>query len=690
MEPSNSGSPVDGRRFRCMVNPCCPLHGLSAGPRGPLDVRPMRRPCSQHTMLDHHGTLPCCMVMSERSGTQSFITAPDQPETQPCMTAYGQRGTQSCMTASGQRGTQSCMTASGQRGTQSCMTMPDQRGTQSCMTIPDQRGMQSCISTPDQRGTQSYVTMPHQSGTQNCVTMPGQPRIQPNIALPGQHGSQFCVRMSAQHETQSVITIPDHPQARSCMARPGEPGVQSYVNIPGQPGIPRSSTIPQICVPRQPTPTVINHEQPDWIRSQRVAYLMDGTPVHFHPGTYIISPTSFVNPNALHHETQRSNVSNSEHFNEVQSETTTVVKVETSCQDMSQQIEGSSGLAPPPVGPRSVSTQIVDLSGAVPIRGFPRPDRAAMCRIKEPVDSTRQSKKHENLPGSNVRSENKTGSGKQCSLCGTKFVINKDFDKHVTRTFHCTFCKKMFCSRKLLLFHIRSHGNGAEYRCEICGRQFQGQSALTVHYRIHTGEKPYQCEFCDRRFSQLGNKNQHMTKRHATKRFPDSKKKPNETVPQDDKLQRSHKRFSAQPTLLEHFGKHTEKKPFSCKICGQIFTREINLKSHDVVHTGEKPYKCGICEKMFAWKSNRNAHQKVCNGNVKELRTKDAQKRPFSCEICGKTFTQERGKRRHSVVHTGKRPHKCSICDEAFAWESTRNKHRKKHGKIAWGSSNED
>merc|ERR1711974_137249 len=40
---------------------------------------------------------------------------------------------------------------------------------------------------------------------------------------------------------------------------------------------------------------------------------------------------------------------------------------------------------------------------------------------------------------------------------------------------------------------------------------------------------------------------------------------------------------------------HTGFKPYSCKICGQVFSRSDHLSTHQRTHTGEKPYRCPSC-----------------------------------------------------------------------------------------------
>ena len=47
--------------------------------------------------------------------------------------------------------------------------------------------------------------------------------------------------------------------------------------------------------------------------------------------------------------------------------------------------------------------------------------------------------------------------------------------------------------------------------------------------------------------------------------------------------------------LTRHMRLHTGYKPYSCKVCGQVFSRSDHLSTHQRTHTGEKPYKCPSC-----------------------------------------------------------------------------------------------
>ena len=47
--------------------------------------------------------------------------------------------------------------------------------------------------------------------------------------------------------------------------------------------------------------------------------------------------------------------------------------------------------------------------------------------------------------------------------------------------------------------------------------------------------------------------------------------------------------------LTRHMRLHTGIKPYTCTVCGQVFSRSDHLSTHQRTHTGEKPYKCPSC-----------------------------------------------------------------------------------------------
>ena len=100
-------------------------------------------------------------------------------------------------------------------------------------------------------------------------------------------------------------------------------------------------------------------------------------------------------------------------------------------------------------------------------------------------------------------------------------------------------------------------------------------------------------------------------------------------------------------------------KKYSCKTCGQLFSKSDYLSKHERLHTGEKPYQCNHCQKSFADSSNLKRHERI-----------HTEERPYQCEVCSKAFKDSCALLKHKKSHTGGIIHKsvvCKTCNRAFS-----------------------
>lgn len=68
--------------------------------------------------------------------------------------------------------------------------------------------------------------------------------------------------------------------------------------------------------------------------------------------------------------------------------------------------------------------------------------------------------------------------------------------------------------------------------------------------------------------------------------------------------------------LKAHMTTHSNKKPFTCDICGSSFTQSYSLVKHNRIHTGDRPYKCDVCEMKFYSSDHQKRHMRThvnCN-----------------------------------------------------------------------------
>lgn len=64
--------------------------------------------------------------------------------------------------------------------------------------------------------------------------------------------------------------------------------------------------------------------------------------------------------------------------------------------------------------------------------------------------------------------------------------------------------------------------------------------------------------------------------------------------------------------------------PYSCNICGKMFTFQQSYHKHLLYHNDEKTHICSICKRAFKELSTLNNHIRIHSGE-----------KPFKCETCG-------------------------------------------------------
>ncbi|KAI8884424.1 hypothetical protein K501DRAFT_182208, partial [Backusella circina FSU 941] len=77
-------------------------------------------------------------------------------------------------------------------------------------------------------------------------------------------------------------------------------------------------------------------------------------------------------------------------------------------------------------------------------------------------------------------------------------------------------------------------------------------------------------------------------------------------------------------------------KRYSCRECGQKFSRPHNLKSHLATHSSLRPYKCGTCNHYFRRQHDLKRHQKLHTGE-----------KPYACHHCHRAFARLDALNRH-------------------------------------------
>ncbi|XP_045783032.1 zinc finger protein 271-like [Maniola jurtina] len=116
--------------------------------------------------------------------------------------------------------------------------------------------------------------------------------------------------------------------------------------------------------------------------------------------------------------------------------------------------------------------------------------------------------------------------------------------------------------------------------------------------------------------------------------------------------------FKRKDNLVTHLKIHTDIMPFTCKLCQYKANRKSNVNRHMRTHTGEKPFSCELCKYKFSRKGNLVSHMRSHTGE-----------KSFSCELCEYKTGSKHYLAIHMRTHTGKKPYSCKFCK----FKSSRN-----------------
>ena len=156
----------------------------------------------------------------------------------------------------------------------------------------------------------------------------------------------------------------------------------------------------------------------------------------------------------------------------------------------------------------------------------------------------------------------------KCGKCDWSFGSQYDVNVHFKETHppvKCDYCETAFGCPASMLKHRYSYYE-TMVECDTCGKGFQFQSQLTEHRRVHQviGDRVCFKPGCGKRFKWESELDAHLFNHRTTKLKCDQCQYENP----DPRNMRAHKR------------KHSDKKSFICKGCGEAFTWVQQCRRH--------------------------------------------------------------------------------------------------------------
>ena len=124
---------------------------------------------------------------------------------------------------------------------------------------------------------------------------------------------------------------------------------------------------------------------------------------------------------------------------------------------------------------------------------------------------------------------------------------------------------KSSSSKQGLIKQTKIKENSTE--CDVCLKVFCNKRSLKLHYRTHTGEKPFSCQTCNRRFALKKNLVRHQATHSDDRPFKCS-------------ICTEGKFFKTVEGLRQHMVFHYEPK-FSCIYCDYKCHTRSSLRSHE-------------------------------------------------------------------------------------------------------------
>ncbi|CAH1231761.1 ZNF729 [Branchiostoma lanceolatum] len=244
-----------------------------------------------------------------------------------------------------------------------------------------------------------------------------------------------------------------------------------------------------------------------------------------------------------------------------------------------------------------------------------------------------------------------------CDVCGKVFCGRRNLTRHMKshrEPLKCPQCPKFSTKRpNMLRAHMEKHRGEGKFHCKQCGYFAPVRADLKNHMEIvHSEVKPYMCDLCGKFFKFLGNLSQHRKVIHSDAR-PFSCTKCNHTSKTKEALNRHNSKV------------HSDSK-MTCPHCGFSTHVKSVLEKHMDLHSEDRQHKCPQCTYGF----------KESNALKRHMEEVHAEKPLHHCSMCSYSCNNHIRLEEHEMAHLEAR-YNCNICEFKSKWRASLFRHYK-------------